>query len=113
MYTHDTLDCMFVGTTYKGKWDQWYGPSGRDYPYDLKSVVEDCPVAKALKNLGSPLNPTKVMELRNAATVQCGAEATYSSTTSTIETSACNPLEAPCLFNIIQDPCERHNLAGE
>ncbi|XP_023245172.1 arylsulfatase I isoform X2 [Copidosoma floridanum] len=100
---------LIKGTTYGGKWDQWYGPSGREYPYDVASVIEGCPAAKALKRLGMDLSRSKVLELRASATLECGLVQTADVT----ESEPCNPLKSPCLFNIRQDPCERHNLASQ
>lgn len=43
---------LMKGTTYQGKWDNWYGPAGsRDIRnYDLKAVF-DCPAGKALNGM--------------------------------------------------------------
>lgn len=43
-----------------------------------------------------------VRTLRDAARVECGKED---------HQTPCNPLKRPCLFNILDDPCERNNLA--
>jgi hypothetical protein len=50
---------------------------------------------------------TEITELRNSATVKCTFEGQYPVTD-------CNPSETkqPCLFNIVADPCEMHNLAN-
>ncbi|XP_014229702.1 arylsulfatase B [Trichogramma pretiosum] len=95
---------LVQGSTYGGKWDHWYGPAGRDYSYDVDSVVRNCPVARALKSLGRGLNATIVGQLRSRATVECPSNTTQ---------QACYPSKSSCLFNIFQDPCERQNLAAE
>lgn len=43
-------------------------------------------------------------ELRKDATIEC-PKSSYNNT------EPCNPLETPCLFNVVTDPCERENLA--
>ncbi|KAJ8670681.1 hypothetical protein QAD02_001940 [Eretmocerus hayati] len=96
---------LMKGTTYGGNWDQWYGPSGRDYAYNVMSVVGDCPVAKALVNLGRGLDSANALELRKQATVECQASGNTATT--------CLPLRSPCLINVVDDPCERRNLAAE
>ncbi|XP_008211549.1 arylsulfatase B isoform X2 [Nasonia vitripennis] len=99
-------DTLFEGSTYRGRWNQWYGPSGRDYPYDVEAVAEGCLVAKALKRLGRGLDRGKLVELRNQATIHCGEQPQQPQ-------KACNPLEAACLIDVRADPCERRNLADE
>lgn len=44
----------------------------------------------------------KIINLRNKARVDCGK----------VEPIDCKPLEAPCLFKINEDPCEKRNLAA-
>ncbi|XP_001606377.2 arylsulfatase B isoform X1 [Nasonia vitripennis] len=97
---------LIKGSTYRGRWNQWYGPSGRDYPYDVEAVAEGCLVAKALKRLGRGLDRGKLVELRNQATIHCGEQPQQPQ-------KACNPLEAACLIDVRADPCERRNLADE
>ena len=101
----ERASCSVSGSTYRGRWDQWYGPSGRDYDYDAQNVVESCQVARALKRLGRKLTVQKVLELRNIATLHCPSQL--------MTATPCNPMKAPCLINIHQDPCERNNLAAE
>jgi hypothetical protein len=63
----------FQGTTYEGKWDQWYGPSGREktYAYNMSAVV-DSPSATSLKKIGMPLGPVEILNaLRATSEVKC------------------------------------------
>jgi hypothetical protein len=108
-YLYLTNVRYILGSSYNGKWDQWYGPSGRSYNYDIKSIIETCAVAKALSNLGIKLIPNKILELRSMATIHCDLE---NRTNETNRTSFCNPLNSSCLINIRQDPCEKYNLAN-
>lgn len=91
-----------LGTTYESQWDNWYGPSGRDYEYNV-SLVEESRVAAALKAINKPLNKQLIKILRNKATIECG----------NITRAECHPVESPCLFNIAEDPCELNNLADK
>lgn len=50
------------------------------------------------------LNESTMLKLRQEAEVICNSNHTE------IE---CNPLREPCLFNVVDDPCEKANLAHE
>lgn len=81
----------------------WLGDSGRNsINVSLESYVEGISQSEASKNL--PQLSMEVVEvLRSDATVNCEAK-NYDVT--------CEPLIKPCLFNIIEDPCELNNLAA-
>ncbi|XP_048517743.1 arylsulfatase J isoform X2 [Dendroctonus ponderosae] len=93
---------LWEGTTYNGQWDNWYGPSGRDAQYNI-SLVQNSPTGKALQEINASTSAEVIKSLRNAATIDC-------KNVSQIE---CNPVDAPCLFNIASDPCEYANLATD
>ncbi|KAI5630822.1 sulfatase domain-containing protein [Phthorimaea operculella] len=92
---------LLIGTNYNGKWDEWYGPAGREVPYDADRVMNSS-AARAITQLGLMPSRDTLLRLRSEATVSCdpGPVAV-----------PCFPLKAPCLFNLAQDPCERRNLA--
>ncbi|XP_028025989.1 arylsulfatase I [Bombyx mandarina] len=92
---------LIKGTIYKGVWDNWYGPSGREGAYNA-SLLYDSHAGRVLDKLNLMPPKEKVMELRDEATVKCN---------DSIEVIQCKPREAPCVFNIDEDPCERRNLA--
>jgi len=46
----------------------------------------------------------QILDLRKAADIGCDGNISGDGPT-------CRPLLAPCLFNIHDDPCEKHNLA--
>lgn len=102
------------GTTYGGSWDGWYGPSGRGEPmthmYDLYEVMAS-PAGRAMARAGKSLSPGLIQALRDQAEVICDSVSSVS-TYSRIARSDCKPLQAPCLFNIRNDPCEQNNLAS-
>lgn len=52
---------------------------------------------------GETLNAKKVLELRKKSIISCNEVKN--------PLSPCNSSEKPCLFHIINDPCERNNLA--
>jgi arylsulfatase B len=58
---------------------------------------------KALRSDKINLTPVKISNLRRQSKISCNDLDN--------PIISCNPLEAPCLFNIIADPCERKNLA--
>ncbi|XP_060530121.1 arylsulfatase I-like [Cylas formicarius] len=91
---------LLTGTTYGGAWDGWYGPSGREYPYNVSLVVES-QVNKALLSIGRGATVDQMNILRGQALVKCNK----------ISQAKCDPLKAPCLFNIVDDPCEDNNVA--
>ncbi|KAI5632948.1 sulfatase domain-containing protein [Phthorimaea operculella] len=92
---------LLIGTNYNGKWDEWYGPAGREVPYDAERVMSSS-AARAIQQIGLMPSRDTLLRLRSEATVSCdpGPVAV-----------PCFPLKAPCLFNLAQDPCERRNLA--
>ncbi|XP_041783371.1 arylsulfatase B-like isoform X1 [Anopheles merus] len=91
------------GTTLNGVNDAWYGetdpldqlPDDEQY---LSSVM-----ATRIARAGR-LDEKLISYLRRHATVNCG---------NSIATKPCNPLVKPCLFDIINDPCEMHDISDE
>ncbi|CAK1578853.1 unnamed protein product [Parnassius mnemosyne] len=92
---------LHKGTNYNGVWDDWYGPSGREGSYDVDLVLTGY-AGRAINKLGLIPPVDKIFSLREASIIKCN---------SSIVPIACNPLLAPCLFNIEEDPCEIQNLA--
>ncbi|CAK1544758.1 unnamed protein product [Leptosia nina] len=89
------------GTNYHGAWDFWYGPSGREGSYDVNAVLSSA-AGRAIAELGMMPTEEEILKLREASIINCQE----------VEPISCRPLEAPCLFNIEEDACERRNLAG-
>lgn len=79
----------------------WFGSSGIYYNISFDSYVKNILESDTSKHLPG-LNSALIQSLRLDATLKC----TYNQ-----EISKCNPLKAPCLFNLIEDPCEQNNLA--
>ncbi|KAK3932621.1 Arylsulfatase J [Frankliniella fusca] len=111
-----------TGNTQDGEADHWFGEKGRGVqnpPYPLEAVLHS-KVGAALAGLGaamqmegaapegySPLTRAAALRLRAEAEVLCPEEPEV-----TGAGVACSPTEAPCLFNVRDDPCERVNLAA-
>ncbi|KAF5271189.1 hypothetical protein FQR65_LT05333 [Abscondita terminalis] len=95
------------GSTYRGDWDSWYGPSGRTLDYDV-NIILNSTAAKSLSLICEIASKTTIQNLRNQAKVNC---------TDRIEEndilSPCKPINAPCIFNTKLDPCEIYNLANK
>ncbi|CAL7936934.1 unnamed protein product [Xylocopa violacea] len=98
-------DWKFIhGSTYDGQWDRWYGPSGREWVYDVGGVIGSV-ASRAVASVGSVLSADTVRRLQKEAMVKCPPK--------NDSLPLCKPLEAPCLFNVRQDPCEDNNLINE
>lgn len=80
----------------------WLGESGNNSEISFENYVERVLDSEAALSLPS-LTSKEIKFIQELSTVSCG-NSTF---------NKCNPLESPCLFNIIEDPCERHNLAHE
>ncbi|XP_039281072.1 arylsulfatase I [Nilaparvata lugens] len=95
------------GTHYNGQWDGWYGPSGRPdghTPAYNITLIACSSAGRAVRAAGRPVNLDQVEAIRDEAGVTCF-------TGNITDHKPCYPLEAPCLFNIRDDPCEINNLA--
>lgn len=108
------------GTTDQGVYDDWLSKplnvserheSFNDYG---RSVIESetgrllLPFSFSMtEGHGKPAEPAHIEQLRQNAIVTCKNEDDTISNPEFI----CNPLKAACLFNILDDPCERKNLA--
>lgn len=90
------------GSTYKGKWDKWFGPTGRNDSYNV-SLVQTSLVAQALESMGNPIpDESTINALRSQITLDCPKSD---------DDASCKLTQQVCLFNITADPCERNNLA--
>ncbi|XP_003702313.2 arylsulfatase B [Megachile rotundata] len=92
------------GSTYEGQWDGWYGPSGREWVYDIGGVIGS-PTGRAVASVGYTLSSENVRRLREQAMIKCRPR------NDTLP--LCKPLIAPCLFHVLRDPCEDNNLINE
>jgi hypothetical protein len=71
------------------------------------STVTNSMTWTSIARYGRTTTVTEINGLRNAATVKCSFDGQYPVTD-------CNPSKTkqPCLFDIVADPCEMHNLAN-
>lgn len=97
------------GTTQKGKYDGYLGEI-QEFSLNQNSYTDAVLGSRTsmalhgVKSAGNKkLTPLKIFELRQQATISCNI--------ANNPIIVCNPLEAPCLFDIKNDPCERKNLA--
>lgn len=96
------------GTTLNGLYDGFLGEveSFTLSPVTYSSAILSSTVSKVLSEIKSPglgLNATIINQMRKKLTTNCNA--------AKIPFIECKPLEAPCLFNIVADPCELKNVA--
>ena len=86
---------------YQGKWDEWYGPSGRDYRYDINKVFQSS-AGKAFKKLNIKPTLKEIELIRRNSTISCPRPE---------QIINCDSVNEPCLYNVKEDPCEFYNLA--
>lgn len=83
-------------------YDQWMGNSGAEYVnVSFKSYLKTVIDSESAQSLPL-LTPKVVKKMRSEATIKCNSNQTL---------IKCDSSIAPCLFNIIDDPCEFVNLA--
>lgn len=107
-YTRGNLKYV-NGSSFQGQYDTWLGFIAEEESDPLASFYEQevlaSPVHTALGN--PPLSIDLIKQLRLESTHRCPANTEdYEQ-----EIYKCEPLKAPCFFNIDKDPCERYNLA--
>lgn len=91
-----------VNGTDEIEYSNWFGSSGTENGnFTFESYASKVLNSDAAKSLPE-LSIEKIRKLRDEATVKCEKNT---------KAIACNPLIAPCLFNILDDPCEQNNLA--
>nr|XP_036670594.1 arylsulfatase B isoform X1 [Drosophila suzukii]XP_036670595.1 arylsulfatase B isoform X1 [Drosophila suzukii]XP_036670596.1 arylsulfatase B isoform X1 [Drosophila suzukii] len=98
---------VISGTTSQGLYDGWLGervtsevdPRSEEY----EDLVRNTSVWQQLQRVSA--GERNISELRDQARIECPDPATG--------IKPCMPLEAPCLFDIDADPCERSNLYEE
>ena len=98
------------GTRLNGLYDTWLGDIGNETipNFSFENYVERVvrsPTSRALSRFWQKSNNTKyntIKNLQKKIIIKCNSVK-----------SNCDPLKAPCLFNIRDDPCEYNNLANE
>lgn len=95
---------FLTGSTYDGEWDGWYGPSGREWVYDVGGVISSA-AGRAISSVGLGITAEQVRRLRENAMIKCPPR--------NDSLPACKPMHEPCLFNVYQDPCEDNNLVKQ
>jgi hypothetical protein len=70
-------------------------------------LVTNSTAWKSIASNSQTATANEINDLRDLAKVKCIIDSQY-------PVSDCNPsvTKQPCLFNVVSDPCERHNLAN-
>ena len=87
---------LISGSMFNGSLDSWFKPPGFD-DHSNETIETNSVVSKVLKQL-----PNYKYNSLKKVIVNCTETETL-----------CNPMKAPCLFNIKLDPCEKNNLADK
>lgn len=100
------------GSTQKGKHDDWLGDVDLTEKYPGYESYGEAVLAS---EAGQILYPYSVMNRNELSAITIDMIRTDKiidcNNIPMDDEYVCNPLEYPCLFNIINDPCERKNLA--
>lgn len=98
------------GTTYDGLYDHWmdYVDTNKTHPSFSKygESIMNSTVGLALAQFTTSVTSLSIEQHRQSSVVTCN-----NVPIPTDKQFQCHPLESPCLFNIIEDPCERRNIA--
>lgn len=86
-----------------GMYDVHLG-SNNNSNHNEEFYIENVLNSQVAEVLNSSLNAENVAELRRRSAVKCGYEGNQ---------TVCDLTKAPCLFDIITDPCEQRNLAND
>lgn len=90
------------GTTNNGSYDGWLNKAS-DYIFPQERSYINYLKDKIRSLFSITMDANQILQLKNAATVSCNKR--------NPNNVPCVPLEEPCLFNIVEDPCEIENLA--
>jgi hypothetical protein len=91
------------GSNWGGKWNEWYGVN-QNVNVNSDKYEENLRNSETWKAIGKNVSERKIKKFRENAKVTCAYEK---------EVSRCDVTKAPCLFNILEDPCEQNNLAND
>lgn len=99
---------VVAGSTLNGKYDYWMGdfiePMEKMNETFYTTLVTNSLVHQSMSD-NTWLTPIQVLKRQTASEVDCRLTDN--------EERACDPLLDPCLFNLLDDPCEYNNLADQ
>lgn len=97
------------GSTFEGKYDTWLGLIDQEETDPLAEFYEDTIMkSEVFKQLGDKnVNKQVIKKLREHSTHKCP----FNEEDFQQDIYKCEPLKAPCYYDIEKDPCERYNLA--
>ncbi|XP_065216697.1 arylsulfatase B-like isoform X2 [Planococcus citri] len=102
---------VIKGKTYKGRFDKWIGPSGRDksYSYNVTTIKQSSVLVTFSQNNFKVPSDDEIVKLRTNITVTCNY--------CTKNKTDCNPCKISsskaCLFDLYNDPCEKNDLSSK
>uniref|UniRef100_A0A1I8NML9 Sulfatase N-terminal domain-containing protein n=1 Tax=Stomoxys calcitrans TaxID=35570 RepID=A0A1I8NML9_STOCA len=108
-YTRGNLKYV-NGSSFDGQYDSWLGDIAFEESDPMANFYEQQVLSSQVhKTLGNPkLSIEQIQRLRAESTHKCP----FNAEDFTQDIYKCEPLRAPCFFNIDKDPCERYNLAN-
>lgn len=86
-----------------GMYDVHLG-SNNNSNHNAEFYIDNVLNSQIVEILNSTLNAENIEELRRRSAVKCGYEGNQ---------TICDLTKAPCLFDIVTDPCEQKNLASD
>lgn len=96
---------LINGTTNNGQYDQWMGLLDKTEVItgDYESLIQNSSTFKILQSLiKNDTSAINITSIRDSSTLSCDIHSQ----------NECDPIAAPCLFDLNQDQCERNNIAS-
>ncbi|XP_055627337.1 arylsulfatase B-like isoform X2 [Toxorhynchites rutilus septentrionalis] len=92
------------GTTLNGNYDEWFKQSSvNDTSLTDEEYIGMVMETEIIQSSTELLSKDLIKHLRRHARINCGRRPA--------ETNDCNPLIRPCLFDVINDPCELNDIS--